>query len=292
MCLPDEHQVPHPPHRAALEQSQQEHKQKAASARKSGTSTAAKWGGASNDNRASVFVGWLLQTYSLPWLCSGMGVLDVAGGSGQVAWNLTCIRRCPSIIIDPRPAQINAKQRAYLRRTAADAVLKRGALFRPATIAPRQNPTPPSTLEAHPVPPTLGPSLDASSSCGKGDQEWQAREWQAREWQARGQDQSVKAAPGHVAGTWAHVAPIASSFAQAAQEAGVPYVGQDDATQLVTAPHVAAEQQVRRLPLPRQLQEVFNEKFGSSSDERRHLWHTSSMVVGMHPGCHASCALP
>jgi hypothetical protein len=95
------------------------------------SSTAARWGGTNNDNRASVFVRWLLDTYSLPRLCSGVGVLDVAGGSGQVAWNLTCLRRCPSIVIDPRPAVTNSKQRAYLRyrifkvRVEPDALLTR-----------------------------------------------------------------------------------------------------------------------------------------------------------------------
>ena len=115
-CLPGGHDLPDAAHREALEEEkQQQMKKQSASASKMGTGTAANWGGTSNDNRASVFVKWLIQMFSLPWLCSGVGVLDVAGGSGQVAWNLTCIRRCPSIIVDPRPAVINAKQRAYLR---------------------------------------------------------------------------------------------------------------------------------------------------------------------------------
>jgi hypothetical protein len=114
-CLPGGQELPDAAHRAGYAQAQEQHRQSAARARTAGTSTAKKWGGTSNDNRASVFVKWLLETYSLPWLTSGVGVLDVAGGSGQVAWNLTCLRRCPSVIVDPRPALTNSKQRAYLR---------------------------------------------------------------------------------------------------------------------------------------------------------------------------------
>lgn len=81
--------------------------------------------------------------------------------------------------------------------------------------------------------------------------------------------------------------PVATSFAQAAQQAGVPYVGHDDEqenpSEVAAAAQDAPEREVRRLPLPRQLQECFDENFGSSSDTRRHLWHKSSMVVAMHP---------
>lgn len=114
-CLPLGHVLPDPAHRDASEASQAGTSAAARPGTKAGTSTAARWGGANNDNRASVFVRWLLDTYSLPRLCSGVGVLDVAGGSGQVAWNLACLRRCPSIVVDPRAAVINSKQKAYLR---------------------------------------------------------------------------------------------------------------------------------------------------------------------------------
>jgi hypothetical protein len=120
-CLPGEMELPDAGHRAAYVQEQEQHQQRAAQEKKAGTSTAKKWGGTSNENRASVFVKWLLETYSLSWLASGIGVLDVAGGSGQVAWSLTCLRRCPSVIIDPRPAITNSKQRAYLRYNCNDA---------------------------------------------------------------------------------------------------------------------------------------------------------------------------
>lgn len=118
-CLPWGQILPDPLHCETSQASQAgacpESRLHATSKAGSGTGTAARWGGANNDNRASVFVRWLLDTYSLQRLCSGVGVLDVAGGSGQVAWNLTCLRRCPSIVIDPRAAVANSKQRSYLR---------------------------------------------------------------------------------------------------------------------------------------------------------------------------------
>ena len=81
-CLPDARELPDPAHRTAAMQAEQHNAPSAegesvTAKHRAGVSTAAKWGGANNKDRASVFVRWLLDTYPLPWLCTGVGVLDV-----------------------------------------------------------------------------------------------------------------------------------------------------------------------------------------------------------------------
>lgn len=88
--------------------------------------------GANNANRAPLFVRWLLSVFPLGRLCNGV-ILDVAGGSGQVSFELACRYRCPSVIVDPRAAHISSKQKAYFARAARDAVHRHGAVFRTAT---------------------------------------------------------------------------------------------------------------------------------------------------------------
>jgi hypothetical protein len=88
--------------------------------------------GANNANRAPLFVRWLLAVFPLARLCAGV-VLDVAGGSGQLSFELACRHRCTSVIVDPRTAHISSKQKAYFARAARDAVHRRGALFRTST---------------------------------------------------------------------------------------------------------------------------------------------------------------
>ena len=55
-----------------------------------------------NDNRVSVFRRWLLRTFGEEFLRSGSGVLDVAGGKGELAFELLNLHRVPSTVVDPR----------------------------------------------------------------------------------------------------------------------------------------------------------------------------------------------
>ena len=113
-----------------------------------------KWKRQSNANRAPVFVGWLVDTFrDLSWRAepaSRPAILDIAGGSGHVAFELACRRRCPTTIVDPRRAKPSGKHMKYFRRAAADAKQGRGALFRfrPVAEAPPLPPPPAADAEA------------------------------------------------------------------------------------------------------------------------------------------------
>jgi hypothetical protein len=293
-CLPGALELPDPAHSAALLQSLKEKQENAASARTEGrTSVAKRWGGASNKekrNRAAVFVRWLLDTYSLPWLCSGSGVLDVAGGSGQVAWNLTCIRRCPSTIIDPRPALVNAKQRAFLARSAADAAKLRGALFRPVIAV-----VPSSKVSAGSCEDSLASALRSSAlrSTSTAVPDLVPHDTKTHPDTPQHNACPQNSSEGYcnfedVCQRLSHaLPPIAKSFAQAAHAAGVPYIGQAS-TQIIEGVKQGGEEGARReglerrLPLPRQLEVLFEDTFPKASHTRE-LWASCSMVVGMHP---------
>lgn len=72
-----------------------------------------------NEARHQHFVSWLIDRYGLDFLRSGSGVLDVAGGAGGVAFELTFRRGIPCVVVDPRPMKLTTKQRRALRNRAA-----------------------------------------------------------------------------------------------------------------------------------------------------------------------------
>lgn len=51
--------------------------------------------------RAQVFVEWLVTQFGLEFLSSGSGVVDVAGGRGSVSFELWNKRAVPCTLIDP-----------------------------------------------------------------------------------------------------------------------------------------------------------------------------------------------
>lgn len=67
------------------------------------------------ESRHQQFVAWLVETYGLECLKAGSGVLDVAGGAGGVAFELAFRRGIPCVVVDPRPMQLNARQRRAIR---------------------------------------------------------------------------------------------------------------------------------------------------------------------------------
>ena len=63
-----------------------------------------------NACKAGTFRRWLIETFGRELMGSGAGVLDVAGGSGELAFELVNLNSIPTAIVDPRPLQ--AKQLA------------------------------------------------------------------------------------------------------------------------------------------------------------------------------------
>ncbi|OWZ08360.1 hypothetical protein PHMEG_00019114 [Phytophthora megakarya] len=66
--------------------------------------------------RAQVFVEWLVDTFGEEFLASGKGVVDVAGGRGSVSFELWNKRRLPCTLIEPRPMKLSKQQHKYLKK--------------------------------------------------------------------------------------------------------------------------------------------------------------------------------
>lgn len=61
--------------------------------------------------KASVFRRFLLQTFGRELLRAGQGVLDVAGGKGELAFELLNLNQVPTTVLDPRPLNLQKYQR-------------------------------------------------------------------------------------------------------------------------------------------------------------------------------------
>ena len=77
------------------------------------------WGGRrrrlKNDNRCAVFRRFLLDVYGREHLSSGSGVLDVAGGKGELAFELVNCNQVPATVIEPRPLRLDNYSKKYRR---------------------------------------------------------------------------------------------------------------------------------------------------------------------------------
>eukprot|EP00439_Symbiodinium_sp_Y106_P082521 s31_g21.t4 len=74
---------------------------------------------AAKPQRAARFAAWLVQTYGKEALCEGSGVLDVAGGQGDLSWALSVEMEVPSTLVDPalrRGGALKSWQRRALRK--------------------------------------------------------------------------------------------------------------------------------------------------------------------------------
>ena len=80
-----------------------------------------------NKAKCSVFRRWVLETFGHAFLCSGAGVLDVAGGKGELAFELRNVSGVPVTVVDPRPMRLDAYVRkfraGYYHRNRAPAVV-------------------------------------------------------------------------------------------------------------------------------------------------------------------------
>ena len=83
-----------------------------------------------NKAKCSVFRRWVLETFGHAFLCSGAGVLDVAGGKGELAFELLNVSGVPVTVVDPRPMRLDA----YVRKFRAG-YYHRGVNRAPAVVA-------------------------------------------------------------------------------------------------------------------------------------------------------------
>ena len=65
--------------------------------------------------RASLFADFLLAEYGEAALKSGSGVVDVAGGRGDLSFELHCRRGIRTTLIEPRPQKLTKAQRKYFK---------------------------------------------------------------------------------------------------------------------------------------------------------------------------------
>uniref|UniRef100_A0A7S1YJT2 C3H1-type domain-containing protein n=1 Tax=Sexangularia sp. CB-2014 TaxID=1486929 RepID=A0A7S1YJT2_9EUKA len=81
-----------------------------------GWAAAKRRGAVRNGSKSAEFRRFLLQTFGVELLQSGRGVLDVAGGKGELAFELVNLSGIPTTTIDPRPLnRLNQYARRALR---------------------------------------------------------------------------------------------------------------------------------------------------------------------------------
>ncbi|KAG7380814.1 hypothetical protein PHYBOEH_011295 [Phytophthora boehmeriae] len=78
-------------------------------------------GKTNKQQRAQIFVEWLVETFGADFLSSGKGVVDVAGGRGSVSFELWNKRHLPCTLIDPRPMKLSKMQHKYLKKQKKEA---------------------------------------------------------------------------------------------------------------------------------------------------------------------------
>ena len=76
--------------------------------------------------RARVFVDWLVETFGAEALSRGSGVLDVAGGRGDVSFELHTKRGVPCTLVEPRPRKLNRMQHKWLKARVRKEEAKNG----------------------------------------------------------------------------------------------------------------------------------------------------------------------
>ena len=65
--------------------------------------------------RASLFADFLVAEYGEAMLNFGSGVVDVAGGRGDLSFELHCRRGIRTTLIEPRPQKLTKAQRKYFK---------------------------------------------------------------------------------------------------------------------------------------------------------------------------------
>ena len=70
----------------------------------------------SHAKRHAEFASWLLQIFGTEALRGGAGVLDVAGGGGDLAFELQCRNGVRTTLLEPREVRLDSRQRRWLRK--------------------------------------------------------------------------------------------------------------------------------------------------------------------------------
>ena len=73
-------------------------------------------GKSAHGQRHAEFAAWLLQTFGAEVLRGGSGVLDVAGGGGDLAFELQCRNGVRTTLLEPREVRLDSRQRKWLRK--------------------------------------------------------------------------------------------------------------------------------------------------------------------------------
>ena len=69
----------------------------------------------SSSKRAELFSDWILETYGKDHLCNGV-VLDIAGGRGDLAFELGMKNNLNCEVVDPRPRKLKRWQTSWLKK--------------------------------------------------------------------------------------------------------------------------------------------------------------------------------
>ncbi|KAI9920370.1 hypothetical protein PsorP6_015517 [Peronosclerospora sorghi] len=77
--------------------------------------------------RSRIFCDWLVESLGEEFLASGTGVVDVAGGKGDIPVNLWIQRGIQTTLIDPRPMKLGK----YNRKLVAKAFAAKGRTMNP-----------------------------------------------------------------------------------------------------------------------------------------------------------------
>jgi len=67
-----------------------------------------------NSSKVGSFRRWLLDHFSLDELAAGTGILDIAGGKGELAFELANLNKLPTTVVDPRPLELSSYRRKLL----------------------------------------------------------------------------------------------------------------------------------------------------------------------------------
>jgi hypothetical protein len=59
-----------------------------------------------NEGRASSLRRWLISVFGEEYLRSGSGIIEVAGGKGELSFELQNLNNIPSCVFDPRPLEL------------------------------------------------------------------------------------------------------------------------------------------------------------------------------------------